>query len=133
MVLITHDLGVVAGQADRVLVMYAGKPVEIGTVDDIYYNPRMPYTLGLLGSLPRLDKRAQERLTPIQGSPPSLLKLPPGCPFMPRCPLAKDLCAEQNIQETERSKIIVLCCQYHETACVSDLVLHHVEATSKKF
>jgi len=95
MVLITHDLGVVAGQADRVLVMYAGKPVEIGSVDDIYYNPRMPYTLGLLGSLPRLDANRAERLTPIQGAPPSLLSLPPGCPFMPRCPLAKEVCAEQ--------------------------------------
>jgi oligopeptide/dipeptide ABC transporter ATP-binding protein len=92
MVLITHDLGVVAGQADRVLVMYAGKPVEIGTVEDIYYNPRMPYTLGLLGSLPRLDQREQERLTPIQGSPPSLVNLPPGCPFTPRCPLAQEIC-----------------------------------------
>ena len=100
MVLITHDLGVVAGQADRVLVMYAGKPVEIGSVDDIYYNPRMPYTLGLLGSLPRLDVGRAERLTPIQGSPPSLLSLPPGCPFMPRCPLAKDLCAEQEPELT---------------------------------
>jgi oligopeptide/dipeptide ABC transporter ATP-binding protein len=95
MVLITHDLGVVAGQADRVLVMYAGKPVEIGAVEDIYYNPRMPYTLGLLGSLPRLDANRAERLTPIQGSPPSLLSLPPGCPFMPRCPLATEVCAEQ--------------------------------------
>ncbi|WP_084316604.1 ABC transporter ATP-binding protein [Actinospica robiniae] len=92
MVLITHDLGVVAGQADRVLVMYAGKPVEIGSVDDIYYRPRMPYTLGLLGSLPRLDKREATRLTPIQGSPPSLVNLPPGCPFTPRCPLAQDVC-----------------------------------------
>jgi oligopeptide/dipeptide ABC transporter ATP-binding protein len=92
MVLITHDLGVVAGQADRVLVMYAGKPVEIGTVEDIYYNPRMPYTLGLLGSLPRLDKREQSRLTPIQGSPPSLVNLPPGCPFTPRCPIAVEVC-----------------------------------------
>jgi len=95
MVLITHDLGVVAGQADRVLVMYAGKPVEIGGVDDIYYNPRMPYTLGLLGSLPRLDVDRAERLTPIQGAPPSLLSLPPGCPFTPRCPMAADLCAER--------------------------------------
>jgi oligopeptide/dipeptide ABC transporter ATP-binding protein len=92
MVLITHDLGVVAGQADRVLVMYAGKPVEIGTVDDIYYRPRMPYTVGLLGSLPRLDKRELSRLTPIQGSPPSLVNLPPGCPFTPRCPIAVDIC-----------------------------------------
>jgi len=82
----------VAGQADRVLVMYAGKPVEIGRVDDIYYSPRMPYTLGLLGSLPRMDVRSQDRLTPIQGAPPSLLNLPPGCPFTPRCPIRADIC-----------------------------------------
>ncbi len=87
MVLITHDLGVVAGMADRVLVMYAGRPVEIGGVEDIYYEPRMPYTLGLLGSLPRLDRSTRERLTPIVGSPPSLVNMPPGCPFAPRCPL----------------------------------------------
>jgi oligopeptide/dipeptide ABC transporter ATP-binding protein len=87
MVLITHDLGVVAGVADRVLVMYAGRPVEIGPVEDIYYEPRMPYTLGLLGSLPRLDSTGRERLTPIVGSPPSLVNMPPGCPFAPRCPL----------------------------------------------
>jgi oligopeptide/dipeptide ABC transporter ATP-binding protein len=92
MVLITHDLGVVAGQADRVLVMYAGKPVEIGPIDSIYHAPQMPYTLGLLGSLPRLDVRSRERLTPIQGAPPSLLNLPPGCPFTPRCPLARPIC-----------------------------------------
>jgi peptide/nickel transport system ATP-binding protein len=87
MVLITHDLGVVAGVADRVLVMYAGRPVEVGPVDDIYYDPRMPYTLGLLGSLPRVDSSGRERLTPIIGSPPSMVNMPPGCPFAPRCPL----------------------------------------------
>jgi peptide/nickel transport system ATP-binding protein len=87
MVLITHDLGVVAGVADRVLVMYAGRPVEIGGVEDIYYEPRMPYTLGLLGSLPRVDSTSRERLTPITGSPPSMVNMPPGCPFAPRCPL----------------------------------------------
>ncbi len=91
-VLITHDLGVVAGMADRVLVMYAGRPVEVGTVDEIYYRPRMPYTLGLLGSLPRLDAREKQRLTPIPGSPPSLIKPPPGCPFGPRCPLHLEQC-----------------------------------------
>jgi peptide/nickel transport system ATP-binding protein len=87
MVLITHDLGVVAGVADRVLVMYAGRSVEVGRVEDIYYEPRMPYTLGLLGSLPRVDSTGRERLTPILGSPPSLVNMPPGCPFAPRCPL----------------------------------------------
>ncbi|WP_230418188.1 ABC transporter ATP-binding protein [Catenulispora pinistramenti] len=94
MVLITHDLGVVAGQADRVLVMYAGKPVEIGPIDGIYYHPRMPYTVGLLGSLPRLDQRSQEKLTPIPGTPPSVVNLPPGCPFAPRCPLRTDICLQ---------------------------------------
>jgi oligopeptide/dipeptide ABC transporter ATP-binding protein len=95
MVMITHDLGVVAGIADRVLVMYAGRPVEIGGVEDIYYEPRMPYTLGLLGSLPRLDAPTRERLTPILGSPPSLVNMPPGCPFAPRCPLHIAACDEQ--------------------------------------
>ncbi|MGI8678771.1 MAG: ABC transporter ATP-binding protein [Jatrophihabitans sp.] len=92
MVLITHDLGVVAGVADRVLVMYAGRPVEMGNVDEIYYRPRMPYTLGLLGSMPRLDAVDHQRLTPIKGSPPSLVNMPPGCPFGPRCPLHIDEC-----------------------------------------
>ncbi|MCZ0990777.1 ABC transporter ATP-binding protein [Streptomyces diastatochromogenes] len=91
LVLITHDLGVVAGHTDRVAVMYAGRIVETGPVEDIFYAPRMPYTLGLLGSLPRLD-REEERLTPITGSPPSLLNLPPGCPFAPRCPLRREVC-----------------------------------------
>jgi peptide/nickel transport system ATP-binding protein len=94
MVMITHDLGVVAGIADRVLVMYAGRPVEIGSVEDIYYEPRMPYTLGLLGSLPRLDAPTRERLTPILGAPPSLVNMPPGCPFAPRCPLHVAECDE---------------------------------------
>ena len=93
MVLITHDLGVIAGRADRVLVMYAGKLVESGSADDVFYTPRMPYTLGLLGSLPRLD-RPSERLTPIPGAPPSLVNMPPGCPFTPRCPLAQEVCDE---------------------------------------
>ena len=95
LVLITHDLGVIAGHADRVCVMYAGKLVESGTVDEIFYTPRMPYTLGLLGSLPRLDESGRERLTPIVGSPPSLLNLPPGCPFAPRCPIARDICRRE--------------------------------------
>ncbi len=87
LVLITHDLGVVAGHTDRVAVMYAGRIVETGSVEDIFYTPRMPYTLGLLGSLPRMD-REEARLTPITGSPPSLLNLPPGCPSRPAAPCA---------------------------------------------
>jgi oligopeptide/dipeptide ABC transporter ATP-binding protein len=95
LVLITHDLGVIAGHVERVCVMYAGKLVESGAVDEIFYTPRMPYTLGLLGSLPRLDEERHERLTPILGTPPSLLNLPPGCPFAPRCPMAEPLCLER--------------------------------------
>jgi peptide/nickel transport system ATP-binding protein len=94
MILITHDLGVVANMADRVMVMYAGRPVEYGTVDDLYDRPRMPYTVGLLGSLPRLDAEGEERLTPITGTPPSLLNLPAGCPFAPRCPMVRERCLE---------------------------------------
>jgi oligopeptide/dipeptide ABC transporter ATP-binding protein len=112
MVLITHDLGVVAGQADRVLVMYAGRPVEIGTVDEIYYEPRMPYTLGLLGSLPRLDATSRdERLTPIVGAPPSLINLPPGCPFTPRCPMAQPVCEEDEpaLRSTDRLGHVAAC------------------------
>ena len=91
-IMITHDLGVVAGLADRVMVMYAGKPVELGTTDQIYYRPRMPYTMGLLGSIPRIDSRGGSSLTPIEGNPPSLASLPSGCPFAPRCPLVIDIC-----------------------------------------
>ncbi|MFG1683668.1 dipeptide ABC transporter ATP-binding protein [Nonomuraea sp. NPDC049269] len=91
-VMITHDLGVVAGFADRVLVMYAGRPVEVGDVDDIYYAPRMPYTVGLLSSIPRVDRDGRQPLVPIEGAPPSPAALPPGCPFAPRCPMRLDAC-----------------------------------------
>ncbi|MEO7744866.1 MAG: ABC transporter ATP-binding protein [Actinomycetota bacterium] len=84
-VLITHDLGVVAETADRVAVMYGGRVVERGSVRDIFYRPQMPYTWGLLSSLPRLDDLRTARLDPIPGTPPSLINLPPGCVFRPRC------------------------------------------------
>ena len=93
---ITHDLGVVAGMADRVLVMYAGFIVEEGPVDVIYGNPRHPYTLGLLRSIPRLDLGRQKRLIPIEGLPPDLLDPPNSCPFAPRCPFVIDKCHEEN-------------------------------------
>ncbi len=90
-ILITHDLGVVAGVVDRVIVMYAGRQVEFGSVDDTFYAPKHPYTEGLLASLPRLDRRSdkRERLHRIVGQPPSLIRLPPGCAFHPRCPYAE--------------------------------------------
>jgi oligopeptide/dipeptide ABC transporter ATP-binding protein len=84
-ILITHDLGVVAGLAHRVMVMYAGRPVELGTTHEVFYESRHPYTLGLLASLPRLDDVGDEPLVPITGNPPSLIRKPPGCPFHPRC------------------------------------------------
>ena len=92
LVLITHDLGVVAGAADTVAVMYGGRVVETGPVDEIFYAPRHPYTRGLLASLPRLDSGA-EKLIPIPGSPPSVIARPSGCPFHPRCPYAQPICA----------------------------------------
>jgi peptide/nickel transport system ATP-binding protein len=93
-ILITHDLGVVAETADRVLVMYAGRVVEEGTLEEIFYDPQHPYTWGLLGSLTRLDRERPKRLPQIGGVPPSLLDLPAGCSFRPRCPHAFDRCAE---------------------------------------
>ena len=91
---ITHDLGVVAGLADRMMVMYAGHVVEEAPVKEVYADPRHPYTLGLLGSLPRLDELREDRLTSIEGLPPDLIALPPGCPFEPRCVYAIDKCRE---------------------------------------
>jgi oligopeptide/dipeptide ABC transporter ATP-binding protein len=96
-ILITHDLGVVAGVTDRVLVMYGGRQVEMATVDELFYNPRHPYARGLLASLPRVDGRREERLNRIIGQPPSLIHLPPGCAFHPRCNDARlpEPCATQ--------------------------------------
>jgi oligopeptide transport system ATP-binding protein len=91
-ILITHDLGVVAGMCDRVLVMYGGEIVEAGCVDDIYSCPSHPYTQGLLRSVPRLDMDSSRELIPIEGTPPNLLNLPVGCPFCPRCPHAMRIC-----------------------------------------
>jgi peptide/nickel transport system ATP-binding protein/oligopeptide transport system ATP-binding protein len=93
-ILITHDLGVVAEVADRVLVMYGGKVVERGTLEDIFYDPQHPYTWGLLGSLTRLDQPRPHRLPQISGAPPSLLNLPKGCAFRPRCPHEFGKCSE---------------------------------------
>jgi peptide/nickel transport system ATP-binding protein len=90
--IITHDLGVVADFADRSMVMYAGRAVETSTVETLYRDRRMPYTIGLLGSVPRLDAPQGTRLVPIPGAPPSLAGLEPGCPFAPRCPLVIDEC-----------------------------------------
>jgi oligopeptide transport system ATP-binding protein len=91
--MITHDLGVIAGMADRVAVMYAGQVVESGGVEEVFYRPRMPYTWGLLESIARLDMSRMGRLRPIAGSPPSMINPPSGCRFHPRCPYVEELCA----------------------------------------
>ncbi|MFC4806412.1 ABC transporter ATP-binding protein, partial [Falsarthrobacter nasiphocae] len=91
-IMITHDLGVIADLADDVIVMYAGKPIETGSVDDIFYEPRMPYTMGLLASVPRIDATESKALVPINGTPPNLLHAPTACSFAPRCPLAGPEC-----------------------------------------
>jgi peptide/nickel transport system ATP-binding protein len=93
-ILVTHDLGVVADIADRVIVMYAGRVVEQGTLDDIFYDPQHPYTWGLLGSITRIDADRSQRLPAIPGMPPSLLHPPTGCHFRPRCPHAFDECTQ---------------------------------------
>jgi oligopeptide/dipeptide ABC transporter ATP-binding protein len=125
-ILITHDLGVIASIADRVLVMYAGRPVELGTVDQIYEHPRMPYTLGLLGSLPRLDGLTGERLVPITGAPPSLVNLPPGCPFQPRCPLAADICNDVEPLLTETDEAYHLAACHYWTTLASDVAAEQI-------
>jgi peptide/nickel transport system ATP-binding protein/oligopeptide transport system ATP-binding protein len=93
-ILVTHDLGVVADIADRIVVMYGGRVVEQGTLDEIFYDPQHPYTWGLLGSITRVDRDRSERLAAIPGLPPSLLSPPQGCHFRPRCPHAFDRCTE---------------------------------------
>jgi oligopeptide transport system ATP-binding protein len=95
---ITHDLGVVAGLVEKLLVMYAGFIVEKGDVDDIYAHPRHPYTFSLLQSVPRVDRSKDEKLATIPGLPPDLLGLPPGCPFTPRCRFSVDRCRQENPQ-----------------------------------
>jgi oligopeptide transport system ATP-binding protein len=93
---ITHDLGIIAGLAEKVIVMYAGFLVETAPVKDLYGDPRHPYTIGLLGSLPRLDEHHGRRLVSIEGLPPDLIDMPPGCPFAPRCAYVTDRCLEEN-------------------------------------
>jgi oligopeptide transport system ATP-binding protein len=93
-IMITHDLGVIAETCRNVLVMYAGNMVEYGTADQIFHDPKHPYTIGLLESLPRLDESARKRLVPIEGQPPNLLHVPSGCAFGPRCRYRMEICEE---------------------------------------
>jgi oligopeptide/dipeptide ABC transporter ATP-binding protein len=112
-VLITHDMGMVAQAADEVLVMYAGRPVERAAVDPLFATPMMPYTSALLGSVPRADRPAGTTQDPIPGSPPNLQHLPPGCPFEPRCPQARAECRDAVPPLLEKAPA-------HWAACILD-------------
>jgi len=94
-ILITHSMGVVAGMSDRIQVMYAGHIVETGSTEEIFANPRHPYTVGLMKSIPRLDATRKEKLEPIRGMPPDLIDLPDMCPFVPRCNYAREKCEQK--------------------------------------
>jgi glutathione transport system ATP-binding protein len=115
--IITHDLGVVAGMVDHVQVMYGGTIVEAGEVNEIYEAPRMPYTVGLIGSIPHVGL-VGKRLTPIKGAPPSLMNLPTGCSFSPRCPLVIDVCREVEpaLLDTDRADHTSRCHRWKELA-----------------
>lgn len=113
-IMITHNLGIVARYADRVCVMYAGKIVESASAKEIYGNPRHPYTMGLLASVPRLDEERKTRLLPIDGQPPDLVRLPPGCSFYPRCLYRFDRC----LQESPALRTVA---DSHHTACWAEV------------
>jgi oligopeptide/dipeptide ABC transporter ATP-binding protein len=109
--MITHDLGIAAGMCDRVNVMYAGRIVETGTVDELFEEPKMPYSWGLLDSLPRIDDIRGERLRTIEGMPPLLIAPPDACRFGPRCHFARDICREDEPELTSRGT------EYHMARC----------------
>jgi len=112
---ITHDLGIIAGLAERVIVMYAGNLIEEADVKDLYGDPRHPYTVGLLRSVPRLDQKIKEKLIPIEGMPPDLIDVPPGCPFAPRCVYAIDRCLVENPH-------LEIVAPRHKVACWVDII-----------
>ncbi len=109
-ILVSHDMGVVAETTDWVAVMYAGQVMELGQTENIFSNPKHPYTVGLLNSIPRMESKV-DRLIPMEGQPPNLLKLPKGCPFAERCPVASPDCAETSISLREITP-------GHQTACL---------------
>lgn len=109
-IMITHDLGIVAGMCDRIAVMYGGKIVEYGTGDDLFYNPKHEYTKGLLNSIPKLNEKDRERLIPIEGTTPDMLNPPKGCPFSPRCASCMKICLQEMPPYTDISGV-------HYSAC----------------
>lgn len=120
LIIITHDLGVVAGLADQMMVMYAGRVVEKGKVDDLFYDPRHPYTFGLLHSTPHV-KEGRDRLAPIRGMPPNLTNLPPGCSFNPRCPFRMDRCVSERPELITREHNRLSACFYEGEMTEADM------------
>ncbi|MBD8070758.1 ABC transporter ATP-binding protein [Bacillus sp. PS06] len=129
-ILITHDLGVVANMADRVAVMYAGEIVEMGTVDEIFYEPQHPYTLGLIKSMPKLHASRSDALIPIPGSPPDLAYLGSGCPFAERCPSTMKVCHYFTPKQTAISDSHSVSCWLQDQRAPEDLVLETVGGRS---
>lgn len=129
-IMITHDMGVVAGTADDVLVMYAGRPVEKAPVVELFEAPRMPYTIGLLGSIPNVTKKEKEALVPIHGNPPVVINLPAACPFAPRCPITKAECHQQipTLQEVSYQESDTT---YHSAACLRSLEIKNARIDGK--
>lgn len=126
LMLITHDLGIVASMADRVVVMYAGKVVETAPTEELFANPRHPYTLGLLASIPRLDEPRTSELKTIEGAPPDLLKPPSGCPFMPRCVFAHQICRTVPPLASLEGR------EAHKTACWVDVTNPQEQARAER-
>ncbi|MDO5044227.1 MAG: ABC transporter ATP-binding protein [Coriobacteriia bacterium] len=127
-IMITHDLGVVANMADKILVMYAGTPVEYGSADEIFYESRHPYTWGLIRSIPEQQMEEKKKLTPIQGNPPSLVHVPKGCSFSPRCPYATSICHEKQPEQHFVGDHHYATCHF---AFDEDFILKHRPETSR--
>ncbi|MCC6943631.1 MAG: ABC transporter ATP-binding protein [Thermomicrobiales bacterium] len=119
-IMITHSMGVVAGMADRVQVMYAGSIVETSTTEEVFANPRHPYTVGLMKSIPRLDARQKEKLEPIRGLPPDLIDLPDMCPFVPRCNYAREKCEQKRPPLMEVGPDHYSACWFWEEVSLAD-------------
>jgi oligopeptide transport system ATP-binding protein len=125
--MITHSMGVVAGMADRVQVMYAGSIVETASTEEIFANPRHPYTVGLMKSIPRLDARQKERLEPIRGLPPDLIDLPDMCPFVPRCNYAREKCEQKRPPLLQVAPDHYSACWFWEEVSIADDLLRAEE------
>ena len=127
-ILITHDLGVVATLCDKVVVMYGGLIMEDGTVEEIFYHPKHPYTMGLIDSIPRVTGGEKQRLKPIPGTPPNLIHPPKGCPFSTRCPYCMNVCMEEMPPYFQEDGHRTMCWLLHEEPSVNPEYVQRKEA-----